>query len=106
MLTASACSDSTGVGPSDESGPDSETTMSPDIAVDMAPGLDEFDAVFTVSEGPFEIRSTLADVHIAFPDVARLSTGEILLVYREAPKHAVDPLGRLVRQIGTSDAAV
>jgi hypothetical protein len=86
-------------GTTGESGPPA------DIGVDMAPDLSELDAVFTVSDGPFVIRSTV-DEHIAFPDIARLSTGEILLVYREASEHAVDPLGRLVEQIGTSDAAV
>lgn len=98
ILGASACGDPTGVDPIDT------TTTETGAPPDMPPEPTELDAVFTVSAGPFEIRSTV-DEHIAFPDITRLSTGEILLVYREAPKHAVDPLGRLMKQIGTSDAA-
>src|SRR5689334_21002062 len=88
-LTLAACGETASVDPTD-------TTTETGAPPDMAPELSDFEAVFTVSEGPFEIRSTV-DEHIAFPDITRLSTGEILLVYREATKHAVDPLGRLVR---------
>lgn len=42
--------------------------------------------------------------HLAFPDLARLKDGRILLVYREGATH-VDPSGRIMKQFGTSDAS-
>jgi hypothetical protein len=42
------------------------------------------------------------DVHLAFPDVARLGDGRILLVYRGGATHS-DPSGRIVKQFGTAD---
>jgi hypothetical protein len=69
------------------------------------PELSELDARFTVSEGPFVIRSGRVGEHVAFPDIARVWDGRILLVYREATRHSVDPLGRLVKQIGEADAS-
>lgn len=65
--------------------------------------LGKFDAVFTVSNGPFEIRGTVTGEHVAFPDVARVADGRLLLVYREATMHTVDPTGRLVKQMGQPD---
>lgn len=93
------CGDASGVEGEGEGGTESETGAVADLA------LDQLDAVFTLSDGPIEIRSiTGIDEHIGFPDIAQLDSGEILLVYREATKHAVDTAGRLVRQVGSSDA--
>ncbi|KIG14000.1 hypothetical protein DB30_07337 [Enhygromyxa salina] len=59
--------------------------------------------MFTVSEGPFAIRETIAGEHLAFPDITRLADGRLLLVYREAGMHAVDTSGQLVKQFGQPD---
>jgi len=74
-----------------------------DTDTDTWPDLAGKDCAFELSAGPFDIR-TAASGHVAFPDVARLPSGEILLVYREADEHGVDPVGRIVRQVGAPDA--
>jgi hypothetical protein len=74
-----------------------------DTDTDTWPDLTGKDCVFEPSAEPFVIR-TATSGHVAFPDVARLPSGEILLVYREATTHNVDPVGRIVRQVGTPDA--
>jgi sialidase-1 len=65
-------------------------------------GLAGYDCAFALSDGPFVIGDAISG-HAAFPDVARLPTGELLLVYRDATEHGVDPAGRIVRQVGSAD---
>lgn len=51
-------------------------------------------------------RFTIADGqgdHLAFPSVARLPDGSLMLVYRRGASH-VDPTGRIMKQLGTADA--
>lgn len=67
--------------------------------------ITEYDCEFTLSSEPFEIKS-VSSGHVAFPDVTRLATGEILLVYRQADAHGVDPSGAIVGQFGTPDGLV
>ncbi len=43
--------------------------------------------------------------HLAFPDVAPLSDGRWLLVYRQGATH-VDRTGRIMKQVGTADGLV
>lgn len=57
----------------------------------------EFNAVDAV------VIRTIDTGHVAFPDITRLSDGQILLVYREASEHGVDPTGRITKQIGSAD---
>jgi hypothetical protein len=104
LVVISACS-TPELEPEPETGGDGSTDTGtlPDLVPDMAPELSELDAVFTISNGPFEIRGAVVDEHVAFPDVARLADGRLLLVYREAMMHAVDPTGRLVKHIGQPD---
>lgn len=66
-------------------------------------GSADTDCAFTLEAGPFVIAPAISG-HVAFPDVARLPTGELLLVYRDATAHGVDPEGRIVRQVGAADA--
>jgi len=73
-----------------------------DTDTDTWPDLDGLDCAFELAEGPFAIRETTSG-HVAFPDVARLAGGEILLVYRQAQTHNVDPTGGIVRQVGSAD---
>jgi sialidase-1 len=110
LLVASACSASdpqpnadadSGTATQTDTGTDTGTL--PDLIPDMSPDLSEFDAVFTLSDGPFQIRGALPGEHVAFPDVARLADGRLLLVYREAIMHSVDPTGRLIKQFGQPD---
>jgi sialidase-1 len=95
FLLLAACSGGGDAGTPDVGDADTDTDTWPDLS-----GLD---CAFTLSAGPFVIRSAPSG-HVAFPDIARLPTGEILLVYREATTHNVDPVGRIVRQVGTADA--
>jgi hypothetical protein len=74
-----------------------------DTDTDTWPDLTGKECAFELSAEPFVIR-TADSGHVAFPDVARLPSGEILLVYREADVHGVDPVGRIVRQVGAPDA--
>ncbi|MBU1069989.1 glycoside hydrolase [Myxococcota bacterium] len=43
--------------------------------------------------------------HLAFPDVAPLADGRLLLVYRQGDSH-VDATGRLMKQFGTTDGTI
>ncbi len=73
-----------------------------DTESDTGTSLDGYDCEFTVAQEPFEIRA-VSGGHIAFPDVTRLTSGEILLVYRQATAHGVDPAGAIVGQFGSTD---
>lgn len=83
--------------------PDAGPPDAGDVDTDTWPDLAGLDCAFTPQTGSFVIRA-LPEGHVAFPDIARLPSGEILLVYREAALHGVDPTGRIVRQIGAADA--
>ena len=74
-----------------------------DTDTDTWPDLTGKECAFALSAAPLAIRAEPSG-HVAFPDVARLPGGEILLVYREADEHGVDPVGRIVRQVGAADA--
>ena len=54
-------------------------------------------------ERSFSIAAS-ATSHLAFPSLAKLGDGSLLLVYREGASHA-DPSGRIVRQVGAPDAS-
>ncbi|PKN46354.1 MAG: hypothetical protein CVU59_06330 [Deltaproteobacteria bacterium HGW-Deltaproteobacteria-17] len=43
--------------------------------------------------------------HLAFPDVAPLADGRLLLVYRQGDSH-VDATGRIMKQFGTADGTI
>lgn len=49
-------------------------------------------------------RATVADLvgHLAFPDVARLANGSLILVFRQGASH-VDSSGKIMMQIGDAD---
>jgi hypothetical protein len=96
LLLAASCGG--GGGDLDAGGSDSGTDSETDTGTDIS-GLD---CAFDVAEGPFEIKSVTSG-HVAFPDVTRLPGGDILLVYRQATTHGVDPAGAIVAQIGTPD---
>jgi hypothetical protein len=85
---------------SSDSGADSGADT--DTDTDTWPDLDGLDCAFTLAEGPFPIYEPTSG-HVAFPDVARLPGGELLLAYRLAEIHGVDPTGGIVRQIGSAD---
>jgi hypothetical protein len=55
-------------------------------------------------EKTFTIASTTTG-HLAFPSVTALADKRILLVYREGATHA-DSTGRIVKQVGSSDASI
>jgi hypothetical protein len=73
-----------------------------DTDTDTWPDLDGLDCAFALDGDPLVIRQTTSS-HVAFPDVARLPSGEILLVYREAGVHGVDPTGGIAYQTGSAD---
>jgi len=73
-----------------------------DTDTDTWPDLDGLDCAFELAGEPFVIREATSG-HVAFPDIARLPSDEILLVYRQAATHDVDPVGGIVRQIGSAD---
>lgn len=79
-----------------DAGNDTETDT------DTWPDLTGKDCRFTVAAEPFEIKSVSAG-HVAFPDVTRLPSGELLVVYRQASAHGVDPAGAIAGQFGTPD---
>lgn len=60
-------------------------------------------ASFVVHVEPFVIREATSGEHLAFPDVARLADGRLLLAYRQAGEHGVDPTGLIAGQIGQAD---
>jgi hypothetical protein len=78
-----------------------------DAAVDAGPEAAQSDgappvvAIAFTPEQSFTIRDSGGN-HLAFPDVARLGDGRILLVYREGATH-VDATGRIMKQLGTAD---
>jgi hypothetical protein len=52
-------------------------------------------ARFTIADGQGD--------HLAFPSVARLPDGSLMVVYRRGASH-VDPTGRIMKQLGSADA--
>ena len=94
-----ACSDQGGAA---DAGGDAGAPDGGEADTDTWPDLDGLGCTFDLVEGPFAIRETTS-AHVAFPDVARLPDGGILLVYRQAGVHGVDPTGGLVRQVGSPD---
>jgi hypothetical protein len=76
-----------------------------------APASDAVDAGNDAPTRPSAIafgtasRVTIASAqgdHLAFPAVARLKDGSLMLVYRHGASH-VDPTGRIVKQFGSAD---
>ncbi len=63
------------------------------------------DARVTAIDFAFESEVTIRQAtsgHLAFPDVARLRDGRLLVVYREGRTH-VDASGRIMKQFGSAD---
>jgi hypothetical protein len=101
-LAAWACGDE-GDGSTD-AGADSDTDADTDSDTESETdtGTEPDTWPFVLEEGPIVIRQTSSG-HVAFPDVTPLSDGRILLVYREAGVHGVDPTGAITSQIGSED---
>jgi hypothetical protein len=109
-----------GCGPGDtRSSPAPEADASPEAgtdaeagaadAADASPEVDVQDANVPISAIQFQERTRTVVVeagsdHLAFPDVARLSDGRILLVYRRGATH-VDATGRIMKVFGSADGA-
>jgi sialidase-1 len=72
-----------------------------DVPPDGGPGAARPTAIALSEEARFTIVEGGSD-HLAFPDVTRLSDGELLLVYRRGATH-VDPSGRIMQQLGSPD---
>jgi hypothetical protein len=79
---------------------DADTDTDTDADADADTGGDP--GPFALEDGPFTIRQVTGG-HVAFPDVERLADDTLIVVYREAAIHMVDPTARLVKQYGTAD---
>jgi hypothetical protein len=79
---------------------DTDTDTDTDTDADTDTGGDP--GPFVLEDGPFTIRQVVSG-HVAFPDVERLADDTLIVVYREAAIHMVDPTARIVKQHGTAD---
>ncbi|HUT77089.1 MAG TPA: sialidase family protein [Polyangia bacterium] len=101
---ATGCGGDGGSSGADDAGSDADTDTDTDGDTDADGDTDTGGdpGPFVLEEGPFTIRQ-IASGHVAFPDVERLADGTLIVVYREAAIHMVDPTARLVKQYGTAD---
>lgn len=98
-LLLSACGSSSADHPQ---APDAgQEAAPPDAAADAVPDAPKPTKASFKVEDTFTIASTSSG-HLAFPDLARLADGRIMLVYRQGASH-VDPSGRIMKQFGTAD---
>jgi hypothetical protein len=104
MLLHAACGGGGNSGEENDGGTDADTDADADSDADSDGDTDTGGdpGPFALEEGPFTIRQ-VASGHVAFPDVERLADDTLIVVYREASIHMVDPTARLVKQYGTAD---
>jgi len=103
-LLGAACGDdddaSTTPDANPDAGSDGDADGDTDTDADTDTGPDT--SPFALVSGPIMIRE-VSSGHVAFPDITPLADGRILLVYREAAVHGVDPTGVITGQVGTAD---
>jgi len=100
LILAAGCGDDDASGSGGDTDTDTDTDADTDTDTDTDTDSDTWP--FVLEEGPIMIRQVTSG-HVAFPDIAPLADGRILLVYREAEVHGVDPTGMITGQIGTAD---
>lgn len=96
-----ACGDDDSGGP--DAGADAGLDAGMDAGPDAAPDAARPTSIrFDIAPDLVVIREG-GDLHVAFPDVVRLPSGGLLVAYREAEVHGVDPTGRILMQTGSAD---